>query len=564
MDAQGKVAVGIADAVQARDIRAASKAASERYAPLEINISEQTEIPDGVVLWIAESPQRCRLTIDGSTAPSHAKRLELTLPLIAAYHSSQTFRPGRVFVNIVDECVARGLAFSADNPDYTLVPDATFLETVGYRNDRGPETVPWDERRRTALWRGATTGMLVTGNWRDLPRAKLCELALAHPEILDAGFSNVVQLPQSVAEEIESAGLIRGYMPVQEFQRYRYQIDIDGNTNSWPGLFHKLLSGSPVLKVASQFGYSQWYYNQLVPWVNFVPVSATMDDLISKIKWLMQNDEKARSIGLAGRELALSMTYEGEIERTMPLIANAMEECQQEATISVGPELMHAIYGANIFEGFKSELPEDLQGWNSNHPLFSDLIGEIRPHVVIDVGVWKGGSTIVFAETLRDCGIDATVIAVDTFLGSPEHWDRHATSFSLMEREFGRPRLYEQFLANVVHRRLCERIVPLAQTSVNAAAILAKLGVRAGLIHIDAAHERDAVLQDTTAYWEILEPGGYLIGDDYHISWPGVIEAAQQFAAWAGVEIRVKEPKWYVRKPLLATISGAAALTPSG
>ena len=117
---------------------------------------------------------------------------------------------------------------------------------------------------------------------------------------------------------------MRPYMPPIEFNRYKYQIDIDGNTNSWPGLFWKLLSGSPVLKVASPSGHRQWYYDRLRPWINFVPVAADMSDLVDKLRWLRQHDAAAHAIGERGQALALSMDYEGELQRAGRTITAAL------------------------------------------------------------------------------------------------------------------------------------------------------------------------------------------------------------------------------------------------
>jgi hypothetical protein len=92
-------------------------------------------------------------------------------------------------------------------------------------------------------------------------------------------------------------------------------------------------------------------------------------------------------------------------------------------------------------------------------------------------------------------------------------------------------------------------VVPFAQTSENAAVILSKLGIRAGLIHIDAAHEYEPVMRDIRAYWELLEPGGYLVGDDYEARWQDVVRAANEFAESVGQQLTVEEPKWILRKP---------------
>src|SRR5215475_12418825 len=42
--------------------------------------------------------------------------------------------------------------------------------------------------------------------------------------------------------------------------------------------------------------------------------------------------------------------------------------------LSVGAEIMRKLHGSNIYDGLFSELGEDLQGWNSQHPIFSELI----------------------------------------------------------------------------------------------------------------------------------------------------------------------------------------------
>ena len=57
-------------------------------------------------------------------------------------------------------------------------------------------------------------------------------------------------------------------------------------------------------------------------------------------------------------------------------------------------EVMQAIHGTDVFANYGSFLPLDLQGWNSGHKAFRDIITKNRPSVVIDVGVWKGGSTL--------------------------------------------------------------------------------------------------------------------------------------------------------------------------
>jgi hypothetical protein len=64
-------------------------------------------------------------------------------------------------------------------------------------------------------------------------------------------------------------------------------------------------------------------------------------------------------------------------------------------------ELMRRIHGANVYGGFMPAMAEDRQGWNSQHPAFEEIIRTSRPDIVIDVGAWKGASTIVLADLLK-------------------------------------------------------------------------------------------------------------------------------------------------------------------
>ncbi len=212
-------------------------------------------------------------------------------------------------------------------------------------------------------------------------------------------------------------------------------------------------------------------------------------------------------------------------------------------------DIMHRIHGTDIYAGFTPTFADDRQGWNSEHPVFEEIVRVARPLLVIDVGVWKGGSTIYLAELLKRNNLRGTVIAVDTFLGSVEHWDKTSGFAGLLPCRFGMPMLYEQFLSNVVRLGAQDRVVPLAQTSTAGALLLRRIGLRAGLIHIDASHDYDDVLRDARIYWDILAPGGFLVGDDYSPDWPSVIKAADAFAAQERVRLVSSAPKWIVRKP---------------
>ncbi|WP_426956756.1 class I SAM-dependent methyltransferase [Muricoccus radiodurans] len=210
---------------------------------------------------------------------------------------------------------------------------------------------------------------------------------------------------------------------------------------------------------------------------------------------------------------------------------------------------MHALHRADIYAGFSPLRPLDLQGWNGRHPALARVVAEVRPQLAIDVGVWKGESAATLAQAMRAARPDSALIAVDTFLGSPEHWnpDRPDRIMDSLGLTHGWPGLYWQFLSNVAHLGLQDMVVPLPQTSENAAVILRRAGFRPDLVHVDAAHEYEPVLRDIRLFWDLLRPGGLLIGDDH--PWPGVKQAVAEFATATGLTPEIEEPKWIFRKP---------------
>ena len=79
----------------------------------------------------------------------------------------------------------------------------------------------------------------------------------------------------------------------------------------------RLLLGCCVLKIQSEHGFRQWYYERLTPWQHYVPVRADMSDLIEKIGWCRSHDGECAEIAGAGQAFAHAMTVEGEISEAV-------------------------------------------------------------------------------------------------------------------------------------------------------------------------------------------------------------------------------------------------------
>ncbi len=217
-----------------------------------------------------------------------------------------------------------------------------------------------------------------------------------------------------------------------------------------------------------------------------------------------------------------------------------------------------------IYAGIESlGLPDDVQGWHSTHPIFAKLIDEVKPKVIVEVGSWKGASAIHMANASNNrvswqdmtSGETVTVnngpkiYCCDSWLGGIDH-DLNFEGTSVIPRDrHGYPRLFHTFLHNVAKAGHQERIVPVVQTSVNGAKLLAAHGIKADLIYIDAGHDELSVLLDLDHYWNlILKPGGIIFGDDF--GWDTVATAVGKFATHTGETVEIVDKNFYMfRKP---------------
>lgn len=313
----------------------ASELLSQNSDFLKIELCEEALItPGNVVQWRLKSRDACKFVLNVSTPHTQYQacltRLVLLLPIIRNFHQSKHFQSGGILINLGDWAEAEGLAFCSNLDNSILIPDIDFLSSLGYQQTMLNFMVnspPWAMRQPIAFWRGNTTGVRIGDSWRGLPRVQLCKLAkkVQHQHLFDVGISSFAQLSKREAKEVKLAKLAKDFVPISECVRYKFQIDIDGNSNAWSALFQKLLTGSVVLKVSSPYGFRQWYYDELVPWTNFVPIKSDLSDLVDKVSWLVENDEKAREIGASGRDLALSLSHQKEIDKAVVKISQALK-----------------------------------------------------------------------------------------------------------------------------------------------------------------------------------------------------------------------------------------------
>jgi len=165
-------------------------------------------------------------------------------------------------------------------------------------------------------------------------------------------------------------------------------------------------------------------------------------------------------------------------------------------------------------------LPFDAHGWYENAQQIEQIFRQRKIRTVVEVGCWLGSSTRHIATLLPQGG---KLYAVDHWLGSVEH-QQDTTHLSC---------LYQQFLSNVIHARLTDKIIPVKMPSLEAADCLA--GLKVDAVYIDASHDTQSVLQDLRAWYPFIKNHGVLCGDDW--GWDSVRQAVIIFARESGLRI---------------------------
>ncbi|HME22595.1 MAG TPA: class I SAM-dependent methyltransferase [Acetobacteraceae bacterium] len=209
--------------------------------------------------------------------------------------------------------------------------------------------------------------------------------------------------------------------------------------------------------------------------------------------------------------------------------------------------------GRDPFLDLPSDLPSDLRevdmrGASQGHAFIGPAVAAAHPGIVVDVGAGKGGSTIAFARELRNGRMNAVVVAVDTFLGDVSSWSNDE-EFEGMEYEAGRSSLYPRFVGNILQAGLGSFVLPLTLDATTAAALFARFGIPASIVHLDAGHDPGSIRAYLEAWWPLLAPGGVLIGGPCADGQDASNQAYEAFFAAQGVQATFQDGKCQAIKP---------------
>lgn len=162
------------------------------------------------------------------------------------------------------------------------------------------------------------------------------------------------------------------------------------------------------------------------------------------------------------------------------------------------------------------KIPWEIIGneWFNYEHVYKRIVGLVPfGGTIVEVGCWKGASTIFLALEAREKQV--SVFCVDTWLGSSEH----SNTNEVKERK-----LFGVFLENM--RPVIDDISVLRISSVSASRVFEDGSLDA--VFIDADHAHESVRQDILCWLPKVKSGGILAGHDYVSAYGGVIKAVNE------------------------------------
>ncbi|WP_269933314.1 glycosyl transferase family 90 [Aminobacter sp. HY435] len=225
-------------------------------------------------------------------------------------------------------------------PRHIGLPDPHFFQSHGFGTEMqsGRSAPRWRDRSDEIVWRGGMNGngwiSLCPEDQDDAAVLQRLRMVMRLKEIpgTDVRFSGIHPSAAAFRPLAQRQGLLEAPIAAPSWLGRKFAIDIDGYTNTWSNLLVRMLYGCCVLKVDSQFGFRQWYYDELKPFEHYVPVAADMADFAEKIEWVRSHGTEAEAIAARGQALARTLTFSSQTRRAAELIEQHWDHLDSLAT----------------------------------------------------------------------------------------------------------------------------------------------------------------------------------------------------------------------------------------
>lgn len=163
----------------------------------------------------------------------------------------------------------------------------------------------------------------------------------------------------------------------------------------------------------------------------------------------------------------------------------------------------------------------EIPGWFSFREWYERVAAEAPPgSTLVELGVFCGKSLAFLAAAVRGKG--CRVVGVDTFLGSPEFGAQVELADGGRWGDLPTGTLAGMAVNHLNAAGVLGDVTLVVSDSAKAASLFPDGSVWS--VFVDAGHDADSVERDVVAWWPKVAGGGWIAGDDYDLTFPGVRE----------------------------------------
>ena len=171
-----------------------------------------------------------------------------------------------------------------------------------------------------------------------------------------------------------------------------------------------------------------------------------------------------------------------------------------------------------------------------------------KPTFAIEVGSFIGNSASIIGAWMRGHG--GTLVCVDTWCGDINMW-LLGNFAGTMRKMDGDPVIFKYFMNAMFNNGLTDTVIPFRVSSIVAARELKVLNYEIDFVYLDSAHECGETFMELSLYYDLLPPGGIIIGDDY-MMFPAVKHDVDLFCKVQGIQLLFtgERDTWLIQKPV--------------
>jgi hypothetical protein len=206
-----------------------------------------------------------------------------------------------------------------------LIPSPAYTEQEFIYNES--RDVDWGRKRDSFYRAGSTTGgFALDTHWKLFHRQRFVELAqnlrtnksyhylqmkggavqkvkssFLNGRLFDVTFTRIFQCHKKACRDQDAYSDTKSWVYKDKALKSTLTFDIDGNGIG--GRYYKLLASKSV--PLKQTSFQEWHDDRLIPWLHYVPISQSMEELSELVFYLTSTasgKEVARQIAERGRQ----------------------------------------------------------------------------------------------------------------------------------------------------------------------------------------------------------------------------------------------------------------------